>query len=59
VKKGDRKLMCVSIVVHISQGIPKPNPMTVFGDEVFALTEDLGDGRVRGEATVKVTRAIA
>lgn len=51
--------MVCDLVLNLTQNIEKPNKQTVFGEAYMPFTEDLGDGRIRAEGTVFVTRAIA
>jgi hypothetical protein len=49
----------VKVDINLTQTVTKPNPATYFGSAYLPATEDLGDGRKRGEATVEVSSATA
>lgn len=46
-------------ILNLTQTIEEPEKQTVFGSAWIPYTEDLGDGRIRGEGVVPVIKAIA
>jgi hypothetical protein len=45
--------------MNVTQTIELPTKQTLFGSAYLPWTQDLGDGRIRGEAIIPVQKAIA